>query len=92
MAEEKAIANSSLDVRLLINKKNRRVLYAEAGKYFVDFVLGFLLLPTGVVMRLMPKHGKTPSRQWKHSNLYKSVEKLNATYMTSDKTLLRKPH
>jgi hypothetical protein len=82
-----------MDVRLFINKRNRRVLYAEAGKDFVDLLFGFLLLPTGGVIRLLREHGSTSSKSVASiSNLYKSVDKLNATYMTTEKTFWLKPH
>ena len=65
----------------------------EIGKDLIDFLLGFLLLPTGVVMRILQEHSKMSSKEVESiSNLYKSVEKMNATYMTLDKTLLIKPH
>ena len=54
-------ADCSMNVRLLINKKDRRAVYAEAGKDFVDLLLTFLLLPTGAIIRILPKHGSMSS-------------------------------
>jgi hypothetical protein len=93
MAEDGTSANcSSMDVRLLINKKTGRVLYAEAGKDFVDLLLAFLLLPTGAIIRLLQEHGTASSKSvGSISNVYDSVRKMNAAYMITDKSILLEP-
>ncbi len=40
-------------VQLLVQKSNKRVLYMEAGKGFVDVLFSFLRLPTGAFIKLM---------------------------------------
>jgi hypothetical protein len=42
-----------LKMKLLIDTKSQRVLYAEAGKDVVDFLFSFLALPLGAVSKLL---------------------------------------
>jgi hypothetical protein len=50
--ESKESANL-VRVQLLVQKSNKRVLYMEAGKDFVDVLFSFLVLPTGAVIKLI---------------------------------------
>ncbi|KAA3481716.1 DUF674 domain-containing protein [Gossypium australe] len=80
---------TTVSLKLLIDTKGRRVLYAEAGKDFVDFLFNLLLLPVGTVIRLLAKEGMVGCL----ANLYKSVENLGETYLlpTTNKDTLLKP-
>ncbi len=40
-------------VQLLVQKSNKRVLYMEAGKDFVDVLFSFLMLPIGAAIKLI---------------------------------------
>ncbi|XP_048140254.1 uncharacterized protein LOC115728179 [Rhodamnia argentea] len=62
-----------VNLKLLVDKTNRRVLFAEGGKDFVDFLFHILALPVGTVIRLLEKIGMVGSL----GNLYSSIEKLN---------------
>ena len=44
---------STLSMRLLVDAKAGRVLYAEAGKDVVDLLLSFLTLPLATVVKLL---------------------------------------
>nr|XP_008371113.2 uncharacterized protein LOC103434522 [Malus domestica] len=72
-----ATSNPSVCLKLLIDTKGKRVLFAEAGKDFVDFLLTILSLPLGTVIRLLSKDGMVGSL----GKLYGSVESLSSTYM-----------
>ncbi|XP_068315771.1 uncharacterized protein [Pyrus communis] len=72
-----ATSNPSVCLKLLIDTKGQRVLFAEAGKDFVDFLLTILSLPLGTVIRLLSKDGMVGSL----GKLYGSVESLSSTYM-----------
>jgi hypothetical protein len=50
--ESKEYANL-FRVQLLVQKSNKRVLYMEAGKDFVDVLFSFLMLPIGAVIKLI---------------------------------------
>eukprot|EP01018_Ginkgo_biloba_P010429 Gb_20162 [translate_table: standard] len=86
MAEE---ANC-MNLRLLINKKTQRILYAEAGKDLVDLLFSFLLLPTGAVIKLLADN-KYPDKVGCLRNLHISVDKLQPRYMSGDKSELLHP-
>uniref|UniRef100_A0ACD5VNQ4 Uncharacterized protein n=1 Tax=Avena sativa TaxID=4498 RepID=A0ACD5VNQ4_AVESA len=67
----------ALSMKLLIDTKARRVLFAEAGKDVVDFLFSLLALPVGTAVRLLG----TESMVGSTGHLYASVEKLDATYV-----------
>ncbi|KAL3717839.1 hypothetical protein ACJRO7_003047 [Eucalyptus globulus] len=82
------MATEKVSLKLLVNKSNRTVLFAEAGKDFVDFLFHFLALPVGTVIQLLTKTGMVGSL----GNLYGSIEKLNDVYIEpSKKDILLKP-
>ncbi|KAM1069325.1 hypothetical protein ACFX13_001286 [Malus domestica] len=67
----------SICLKLLVDTKRQRVLFAEAGKDFVDFLFTLLSLPIGTVIGLLPKDGMVGSL----GKLYGSVKSLSSTYM-----------
>ncbi|PKI74668.1 hypothetical protein CRG98_004995 [Punica granatum] len=56
-----AEAAKKVSIKLLIDRKNDVVLFAEAGKDFVDFLFHILALPIGTVIRLLKKTGMPSS-------------------------------
>nr|KJB73747.1 hypothetical protein B456_011G248100 [Gossypium raimondii] len=82
--------STTITLKLLIDTKGQRVLYAEAGKDFVDFLFNILILPVGTVIRLLAKEGMVGCL----ANLYESVENLGDTYFqpTTNKDTLLKPN
>ncbi|KAK3407661.1 hypothetical protein EUGRSUZ_J00061, partial [Eucalyptus grandis] len=82
------MATGRVNLKLLVDKSNRKVLFAEGGKDFVDFLFHILALPVGTVIRLLEKTGMVGSL----GNLYSSVKKLNNVYIkSSKKDILLKP-
>lgn len=79
-----------MNLRFLINEKTGKILYAEAGKDFVDLLFSFLTLPIGSVMKLLSEL-KQAKKVGSLSNLYKSVEKLQTMFMNADKSHLLEP-
>ncbi|PRQ32272.1 hypothetical protein RchiOBHm_Chr5g0044511 [Rosa chinensis] len=84
-----ADSKSTVSLKLLIDTKRQKVLFAEAGKDFVDFLFTLLSLPVGTVIRLLSKDGMVGS----FGKLYDSVENLDLTYMEPklNKDILLKP-
>lgn len=87
-----ATSNSSsttVNLKFMIDKKRKKVLFAEAGKDFVDFLFTLLSFPVGTVIRLLSKDGMIGCL----GKLYESVENLNDTYMQPNlnKDVLLKP-
>nr|XP_045090058.1 uncharacterized protein LOC123497541 [Aegilops tauschii subsp. strangulata] len=76
----KESSSSKLTMKLLVNSKTQRVLYAEAGKDVVDFLFSLLTLPVGTVVKLL----STDTMVGSVGNLYGSVEKLDDTYISRD--------
>ncbi|OMO97103.1 hypothetical protein COLO4_14887 [Corchorus olitorius] len=72
-----AASNSKVSLKLLIDSKRNKVLFAEAGKDFVDFLFNLLALPVGTVIRLLNKNSMVGSL----GNLYDSIENLSETYI-----------
>lgn len=66
-----------VSIKLLIDVKSKKVLFAEASKEFVDFLFHILSLPVGTVIRLLRKNSMVGSL----GNLYDSIENLSNTYM-----------
>ncbi|KAK9186941.1 hypothetical protein WN944_018330 [Citrus x changshan-huyou] len=71
------MAPSKVRVKLLIDTKGKKVLFAEAGKDFVDFLFYLLSLPLGSVVKLLREESMCGCL----SNLYESIENLNETYV-----------
>ncbi|KAK7357969.1 hypothetical protein VNO80_17267 [Phaseolus coccineus] len=82
-------SSSKLTLKLLIDSKRDKVLFAEASKAVVDFLLSLLCLPIGTVIRILNKDHMVGSL----ANLYESVENLDEAYMQPNqhKDLLLKP-
>ncbi|KAL7613782.1 hypothetical protein Lser_V15G08698 [Lactuca serriola] len=70
-------ASSKVSLKLLIDTKTKKVLFAEANKEFVDFLFYILSLPVGTVIRLLSKNSMVGSL----GKLYGSIESLSDTYM-----------
>ncbi|KAL6277305.1 hypothetical protein ACE6H2_020906 [Prunus campanulata] len=85
-----AASNSgTVSLKLLIDTARNKVLFAEAGKDFVDFLFTLLSLPAGTIIRLLSKEAMVGSL----GKLYESVETLNDEYLQPDlnKDALLKP-
>ncbi|GKV28512.1 hypothetical protein SLEP1_g37556 [Rubroshorea leprosula] len=67
----------TVSLKLLVDSKGHRVLFAETGKDFVDFLFNLLSLPVGMVIRLLSKQGMIGSL----ACLYDGVENLSDPYM-----------
>jgi hypothetical protein len=89
-----SMANSSkvISLKLLVDKSSNKVLFAEAGKEFVDFLFGLLQIPLGSIMGVLWNHGIAGSAG-SLSRIYGSVQNLDPTYLlqTKDSLLTPKP-
>ncbi|XP_059285825.1 uncharacterized protein LOC132039343 [Lycium ferocissimum] len=72
-----ATAETKLSMKLLIDTKAKKVLFAEVDKDFVDFLFHILSLPVGTVTRLLKEKGMNGCMQ----NIYQSVENLNDSHI-----------
>ncbi|KAK8966039.1 hypothetical protein KSP40_PGU018708 [Platanthera guangdongensis] len=75
-----ASVSKKITLKLLIDAGNKKVLFAEAEKDFVDFMLSLLLLPLGSVINLVTPQNMLGSI----AKLYQSVENINDTYLVAN--------
>lgn len=82
-------SNSKFTLKLLIDTKNEKVVFAEASKSVVDFLLHMLGLPLATVVKLLGNNDMIGSI----GNIYQSVEDLDEKYMHQEqsKNLLLNP-
>ncbi|XP_049409213.1 uncharacterized protein LOC125872523 [Solanum stenotomum] len=74
-----------LSMKLLIDTKNKKVVFAEVENDFVDFLFYILTLPLSTVTKLLKDKGMNGCLP----NIYESVENLNDTYMKSKHIILQ---
>ncbi|KAK2414535.1 hypothetical protein QL285_037118 [Trifolium repens] len=98
MAENASSAEQvdKVSIRVLVEKGKNKVLYAEAGKDFVDVLFSFFTLPLGTIARLVAKDDDSNIKAVKFgsiSSLYQSVSDLDQQYLWSKtcKEMLLKP-
>jgi hypothetical protein len=89
-----SVPNSSKEIslKLLVDSQSRKVLFAEAGKEFVDFLFGLIHIPIGSMMGLLWNHGMAgPAGSW--SRLYESIQNLDSTclHQSKEKFLMPEP-
>ncbi|KAF5461658.1 hypothetical protein F2P56_017736, partial [Juglans regia] len=73
----KQMAETKISLKLVIDKKRNRVLLAEAGKDFVDFLLEAFTLPVVTVARFLKNEDTAGCLQ----SLYNSVENLSDSFI-----------
>jgi hypothetical protein len=82
-------------LRVLVDKEKNKVVYAEAGKDFVDVIFSFLTLPLGTIARLVAKDDSNIEafQFGSISSLYQSVANLDQQYLWSEtcKEMLLQP-
>ncbi|XP_058739946.1 uncharacterized protein LOC131612151 isoform X2 [Vicia villosa] len=75
----------TVSLKLVVNKETDKVLFAEAGKDFVDILCSFLTIPLGTIARIIQNHTTMePLTLGSLNSLYKSVENLDLSYLTTN--------
>ena len=72
------MATTKLSLKLFIDKKGQRVLFAEADKEFVDFLFTIFILPVGAVTSLLKEGGGMVGSL---PSLYQSIENLRINHI-----------
>ncbi|TKY65973.1 tyrosine/DOPA decarboxylase [Spatholobus suberectus] len=86
--------SGQVSLKLLVNKETNKVVFAEAGKDFVDVLLSFLTMPLGTIARLMQEESEIgPVRVGCLSSLYDSVANLDKECLWTEtcKAMLLRP-
>jgi hypothetical protein len=76
-------------LKLLVDKSSNKVLFAEAGKEFVDFLFGLIHIPIGSIMGLLWSHGIAGPGSL--SSVYESIQNLDPTCLHQTKEELLMP-
>ncbi|TXG49704.1 hypothetical protein EZV62_025579 [Acer yangbiense] len=86
------MASSKTKLRLIVDTKAGKVLFAEAGKDFIDFLIYLLSLPIATAVRILKEKNLNPVAS-SLSHIYESLEKLPESFLQSnqDKTSLLNP-
>jgi hypothetical protein len=74
-------SSNKISLKLLVDTKSKKVLFAEADKEFVDFVFSLLTLPIGAVVKLI----SAGTMQGSIGRLYQSVDNIGASYLQPNK-------
>lgn len=86
--EKEGLSAPKLQLKLLVDQHSNRVLFAEAGKETLDFLLGLLRIPLGLVVHLLTGEQIPGS----FTSIYSSIQNLDESYwMLSDRDVLLKP-
>ncbi|WCJ19517.1 hypothetical protein M5689_001805 [Euphorbia peplus] len=80
-----AESSSKVQLKLLVDNKKKKVLFAEASKDFLDFLFSLMSLPLGQVVKLLTKHQMLMVGTL--GNLYGSIESLHETYVHSSENV-----
>ncbi|KAG0611736.1 hypothetical protein M758_7G161400 [Ceratodon purpureus] len=72
-------------------RRTGRVLYLEAGKDFVDALVGFLLLPIGTINLMLASAGVAAKGLGGISSLFASMKQLDSSLLHVDKAYLMQP-
>ncbi|GAU40128.1 hypothetical protein TSUD_162970 [Trifolium subterraneum] len=74
-----------VSIRVLVEKGKNKVVYAEAGKDFVDVLFSFLTLPLGTIAKVVAKDTNIKAVKFGSiSSLYQSVANLDEKYLWSN--------
>ena len=74
-------SSNKISLNLLVDTKSKKVLFAEAGEDFVDFVFSLLTLPIGAVVKLI----SAGTMQGSIGRLYQSVDNISNSYLQPNK-------
>ncbi|CAI0411438.1 unnamed protein product [Linum tenue] len=85
-------SSSSFSVKLIIDKKEKRVLCAEAGKDFVDFLFNFLAMPVGAIARLVVVTDDHDGKEEGTTTIPGCIEKLYDSARNLDLSFFKNPN
>lgn len=78
-----------MELQLLVEKRTGKIIYAEAGKDFVDLLFSFVVMPIGTVIKMLSS--SSFKKLGSINNVYESIEKLPPVYMKCDKNVSLDP-
>ncbi|KAK9073140.1 hypothetical protein SSX86_007463 [Deinandra increscens subsp. villosa] len=85
MAEKTKTNEAKISIKVMADKVNKRVVYAEADHTFVDILFSFVTLPMGTIVRLLRKHDdKKFEALGSLNNLYQSLKDFPENYLETE--------
>ncbi|XP_059430759.1 uncharacterized protein LOC132164291 [Corylus avellana] len=84
-------SSKAINLKLLVDSNSRKVVFAEAGKEFVDFLFGLIQIPIGSIMGLLWNHGMAGPGSL--NRVYESIQNLDPTclHQTKEELLMPEP-
>ncbi|OIW07523.1 hypothetical protein TanjilG_14469 [Lupinus angustifolius] len=80
-----ASPEEKVTLRILVDEKKNKVVYAEAGKDFVDVLLSFLTFPLGTIARIVSNDSNMKKvNVGSLTSLYQSVANLDVSHFWTD--------
>jgi hypothetical protein len=70
------MAGTKVSLKLVVDKRKQRLIFAEADKEFVDFLFSIFNLPVGTVTRLLKEEGMVGCLP----SLYNSIENMSDAF------------
>ncbi|WVZ08466.1 hypothetical protein V8G54_021812 [Vigna mungo] len=81
----KAEPEMQISLKLMVMKERNKVVFAEAGKDFVDVLFSLFTLPLGTIVRLVREESNIqPIKVGSLTSLYQSVENLDKEFLSTD--------
>ncbi|KAG7549173.1 hypothetical protein ISN45_Aa06g001000 [Arabidopsis thaliana x Arabidopsis arenosa] len=79
------LENSVINLKLLIDEEKNKVVFAEAGRDFVDILFSFSTLPMGTIVRLLEMHQKSQAvAVGCFNNIYGSVVSMGMKHFSTE--------
>ncbi|KAK9074318.1 hypothetical protein SSX86_006916 [Deinandra increscens subsp. villosa] len=84
MADSKA-KEAKISIKLVVDKVNKRVVYAEADHTFVDILFSLMTIPLGTIVKLLGKFSdKNFEALGSLNNLYQSLKDIPECYLATE--------
>ncbi|KAJ0520810.1 hypothetical protein HanIR_Chr10g0463511 [Helianthus annuus] len=79
------MGSKAAHLKVFVDKKKNKVMFAEAEEDFVEILFSFLTLPLGTIARLSSKHeGTKDVKVGSLDSLYKSIENLDNKHFSNE--------
>ncbi|KAG6629396.1 uncharacterized protein LOC122293886 [Carya illinoinensis] len=85
MATNPSSSETIISLTLLVDKSSNKVVFAETGKEFVDFLFGLLQVPLGSIIALLRDNDLAPG-SGSLGTVHESVQNLDPSYLLPNQT------
>ncbi|XP_035546256.1 uncharacterized protein LOC109002648 [Juglans regia] len=85
MATNPSSSETTVSLKLLVDKSSNKVVFAEAGKEFVDFLFGLLQVPLGSIIGLL-RDNDLVAGSGSLVRVHESIQNLDPSYLLPNQT------